>query len=352
MTRTGKRLPFCAAVVAMLLPATGCRSRDPSPQGVGTSSTRDAGALQAEGSSSLAPIDGLGTIYPQGAPPHPLAIRLCEALHALPLRRKAECCGGGAAPFLATECARVLGATLHAKTVELEEASVDRCASAMADALAGCDWVTPSAPPVPESCQQLLRGKLQRGSVCRSSLECAGDMHCEGVSPTKTGMCAPPGGEGAGCGTHVDVLATYVADRHLATSHPFCADHCSLAAHRCGPSPEAGAACRAHVNCARSQLCLEGRCSAAAPGGRGAPCGAVPCSDGLRCLEGKCAPGASSGESCTSDADCTTGGCVRGSDGRARCGPQCSASLDALRGGDGGITLRLPVAPRYDSGQR
>jgi hypothetical protein len=317
-----------------------------------TSHHRDAGAAAEAAGGGPSPIDGLGTTYPAGAPAHPLAIRLCEALHGLPARRKAECCGGDPAHFLATECARVLGATLHAGTVELEEATIERCASAMGDALAGCDWVTPGPPPAPEACQQLLRGKLERGGVCRSSLECADAQHCVGLSPTKTGVCAPPAGDGAGCGAHVDVLATYLADRHLATTHPFCADHCSLVAHQCGPLPQVGSACLAHVSCAPSQRCLAGRCSDAPRAGRGEPCGAAPCADGLRCIGAVCAPLARRGEACTTDLDCAVGACARGDDGRGRCGPQCSASLDALRVRDGGLTLGLPTKPRAGAERR
>jgi hypothetical protein len=50
--------------------------------------------------------------------------------------------------------------------------------------------------------------------------------------------------------------------------------------------------------------------------------------------------------------DCATGGCVSGGDGRTACGAQCRASLDALRGGDGGLTMRLPTMPRGDSSKR
>ncbi|HMI87700.1 MAG TPA: hypothetical protein VK550_26620 [Polyangiaceae bacterium] len=336
--------PFVRGVtmIALLVTAASCRSSADAP-----SSFPDGGSAQPAASASSSPVDALGTIYPRGAPPHPRATRLCDTLHAVPARRKAECCGGvapdaGAAPFLATECARVLGATLDAGTVELDEAVVDRCAAAMSAAFTGCDWVTPSPPALPEVCQQLLRGKLARGGVCRSSLECAGDMHCEGVGPTKTGICAPPAGEGAGCGAHVDVLATYLSDRHLPTAHPFCAEHCSLVAHRCGPQPEVGSACVANVNCAASQLCVKNRCSAAPAGRAGEVCGDVPCAEGLRCVEGACAARASTGEGCSSDSDCALGACVRGGDGVTRCGPQCSASLDALGSRDGGLTMGLP----------
>ncbi|HMJ55655.1 MAG TPA: hypothetical protein VK540_26450 [Polyangiaceae bacterium] len=336
-----------ATIVLILLAAASCRERP-----VAKASAFDGGPPTGAGAAGLAPIDALGTIYPRDVPPHPIASRLCEVLHTVVGRRKAECCGGDPTPLLATECARVLGATLHAKAVEVDEAAVERCASAMGDSLAGCNWVTPSPPPTPEACQALVHGKLERGSVCRSSLECQGDMHCEGVSPTKTGLCTPPGGEGAGCGSHVDVLAAYLFDRHLATSHPFCAEHCSLASHKCGPQPKLGSACVANVNCGPSQICVTGQCSAAAPGRRGETCSALPCAEGLRCIDQRCAPLASSAEACSSDMDCAAGGCVQGGEGRTTCGAKCIASLDALRGRDGGPTMRLPSTPRADRGER
>lgn len=370
-----RRAPRCAAVVLLLLCAVSCRARDnadaqrdrapdggivtgavsPNDAAAGAaalSSIRDGGTAQSARVASSATIDALGTIYPRDVPPHALATRLCDALHAVPARRKAECCGGEPAPFLATECARVLGATLHAGTAVLDESAVERCAAAVSEAVTGCDWVTPGLPPAPDACQQLLRGTLERGAVCRSSLECSGNMHCEGVSPTKTGVCSPPGGEGAGCGSHVDVLATYLSDRRLALSHPLCAEHCSLVLHKCTSPPEEGSACVAAVNCASSQQCVGGRCSAAARRGRGDACGAVSCAEGSRCVDAVCAPLASSGETCRSDVDCEKGACVRGQDGSTRCGKQCSAPLDALRSGDAGIAMRLPVKARADSGPR
>jgi hypothetical protein len=336
------------------LAALGCQTR-------GVTTTVDAGTTTREApavsqriapAASSAPVDGLGTVYPRDLPPHPLATRLCETLHAVPARRKAECCGGEPAPYLAKECARVLGATLHMKTADLDEAAVERCTAAVVPSLEGCDWVVPSPPSAPGACQGLLKGKLASGTVCRSSLECEGQLHCEGVSPTKTGVCTPPGGTGAGCGAHVDVLATYLLDRELDTSHPFCADFCSLVTHKCGPQPTAGSACAASVNCAPSQTCVNGRCSAAPMPGEGDPCGAVPCATGLRCTAKVCTPLARAGSACASDADCAMGGCVRAADGGFICGAKCTPSLDALRGRDGGTTMRLPARPRADGNKR
>jgi hypothetical protein len=296
-----------------------------------------------EAAEGAAPRDATGTIYPRDTPPHPRATRLCQVLHGVPARRKAECCGGEPSTFFESTCARVVAASLHAKTVEFDDADVDACASAMNDAVSGCGWVTPSAAPAPDICQRLLHGTLEQGSVCRSSLECRGNLHCEGVSATKTGTCTAPGAEGAGCGTHVDVLATYALDRALATTHPFCAEFCSLTGHRCERAPKVGAPCVASVNCAPSQSCVAGHCSAAPRARRGESCAAAPCAGDLRCVDKVCAPRASAGDACSSDWDCSVGGCVRGAGGNGVCGAKCSANLDALHTSASGTSMRLPL---------
>jgi hypothetical protein len=61
---------------------------------------------------------------------------------------------------------------------------------------------------------------------------------------------------------------------------------------------------------------------------------------------------AGSAEACNSDADCAAGACVHAADGRTQCGPQCSASLDALRGRDAGLTMGLSGKPRGDGNHR
>jgi hypothetical protein len=344
-----------ARVALMVLPLVGCQTRGAKQTlDAGATAHSDAGSTSVHHSlaASSTPVDTLGTIYPRDLPPHPLATRLCETLHGVPGRRKAECCGGEPASSLTTECARVLGATLHAAAAELDETAALRCAAAMTDSLRGCDWVTPTPPGTPESCQGLLKGKLAAGSVCRSSLECEGQLHCAGVSPTKTGVCTPPGAEGSGCGTHVDVLATYLLDRRLGTSHPFCADFCSLVTHKCQKGPPLGSPCVASVNCGPSQTCVNGRCSATLLGGPGDPCGAIACASGLRCVAKVCTPLGGPGETCASDADCAVGGCVRDAQGRSTCGAKCTASLEVLRGVDAGVTMRLPAAPRVEGGKR
>jgi hypothetical protein len=257
----------------------------------------------------------------------PLARKLCQALHALPAERKASCCGTPPQRPLLTECERVVTRSLASRSVALDASAVDACALGMQRALLGCDWVTPSQPLAPPACRNLFRGKLLTGSACQSSLECAGNLHCEGSTPTKAGVCTPPAAVGAACGSHVDALAAYTLTRDLEHSHPFCADFCSLLSHKCQPSPAAGAHCQATVNCGEGQSCIEGVCST---------------------MERRARELARPGEICSTDFDCAAGGCVAGSDGSKTCGAKCSVSLAMLKT-SGGPGMRLPLRPRTEA---
>jgi hypothetical protein len=311
----------------------------------GDAPSGSAATVASRTAASAMPSDRAGSIYPRDLEVDPSAARVCDAVHGVAARRKAQCCGGEASNFYAAECARTLGATLHAGTVDIDEPALARCSAAMQARYRTCDAVTPAPLPLAE-CQRLVRGKLASGAVCRSSLECEGNLHCEGSSATRTGVCVPPAGPGAGCGVHVDVLATYLGERDLETSHPFCTDFCSVAAHKCGPVPAAGAPCAASVNCAPGHHCLAGKCSAVALAEKGEKCGALPCGAGLTCVFGLCRPLAQPGESCASDDDCERGGCVVEGEGRSICGAKCSALPGALRRPDAAPAMRLPSARR------
>src|SRR5262249_54705581 len=139
------------------------------------------------------------------------------------------------------ECVRTLSAALRAKAVTLEVEGVDACARAMAQAHEGCGWVGPFPPELPVACRGLVRGALEKGARCRSSLECRDGMRCSGAGPTAAGRCAPPRADGESCGTAVDTLATYTRDADLDARHPECQGHC--ARFRCAPRVTAGSAC-------------------------------------------------------------------------------------------------------------
>jgi hypothetical protein len=97
---------------------------------------------------------------------------------------------------------------------------------------ASCDFVGEPALPPLASCSGLLIGQRDAGATCRSSLECATGLRCNGASPTEAGVCATPGREGARCGLAADALSAYLPSR--AEDHPECEGQCLR--NRCAPA--------------------------------------------------------------------------------------------------------------------
>ncbi|WP_437951654.1 hypothetical protein WME98_13250 [Sorangium sp. So ce296] len=233
---------LCAAALILQLGAACARAQRSSPDdGASAAPSPDAGATAApppdagsspSGSSPTPPADTpvgdeISPVYPkaEGAP-DPLAARLCEALHALPARRKAACSGGSPGFHAGAECARALSFALRAKAVTVSTDAVDRCVEAMARSLEGCDWGAPLTAPVPSACEGLVRGALGEGARCRSSLECVDGLRCDGVGPTDAGICRAPRAAGP-CGLSVDALAAVTRQTRYAEAHPECRGRCA-----------------------------------------------------------------------------------------------------------------------------
>ncbi len=283
----------------------------------------DAGAPAA--AQEARAEDEVRSVYSTRAvEPAPLAQRLCAALHEVPARRRAECCGGGAPLLLvAGECVRTLSVALASGAVKLEPAAVEACAHAMEKSHAGCEWVGPEAPPVPGACLGILGGTLAAGARCRSSLECASGLRCLGVGPTDTGVCGAPLQAGQPCAYSVDTLSTYTRQVTLEAAHPECQGHCF--GRRCVDNVAPGGACLLSEQCGPGQHCAGGQCAPGAVAGLGQPCVSGGCEEGARCIQGTCATPKPSGAACERDAECL-GGCVRpDGGGQGTCGPRCEA---------------------------
>jgi hypothetical protein len=255
------------------------------------------------------------------------ALALCSALHELPSRRRAECCAEPAVSVFLEQCVRILSAAVRAGTVSIESSGAARCAARVDESTRGCGWVAPTAAAAPAECVAAVRGLVDEGGRCTSSLECRDALHCAGQGATSPGVCRAAQAVGSGCGASVDSLATYLGARALDATKPHCSDFCDLVTHRCAPKPALGTPCRASVNCANDQSCKSGRCEA---------------SDATPRLA-RSRPG----ESCSTDLDCAAGGCVT-DDGERRCAKKCamdSSSL-AVRPSVGPLVLgRTNVAP-------
>jgi hypothetical protein len=283
---------------------------------------REHGEAAARGGERPRTDETVKPAYPAltGAP-DPLVAALCRALHQRSEERRAECCGGRVGIVLTAECERALGGAVQAGALRLEPGEVARCAAAVDGALAGCDWVGAFPPPVPPECRGLTHGAVAEGGRCRSSLECRGDLHCDGSGPTSPGACRAPRPDGAACSLAVDPLAGFLKQDDLDRAQPECRGACEH--HRCTAFHALGASCGASLQCGAGRRCAAGACVEGERAAAGDPCSGEDCAAGLRCLRGRCiAPGAT-GAACASDFDCR-GGCLRDGSGPPRCGPRCT----------------------------
>jgi hypothetical protein len=191
---------------------------------------------------------------------------------------------------------------------------VEACGKAMRAKLEGCDWVTVSEPLAADECQGAFRGVVKKGERCFSSLECAGNLHCEGNT------CRDPAPNGTACGGDVDRLAAVTGQRDTEKAHLQCAEFCNRINHQCEPLPEPGARCVTDGNCAPGQICSDNKCTVGKPPEKGASCKSGGCAAGLVCKKGECRERAKAGEPCDTDFDCSVGACTE----NHVCGMTCS----------------------------
>ena len=134
------------------------------------------------------------SIYDEPVPELAETRLLCDALHLLPARRRAECCPGppadSHAQAAADTCAADLSAAVAGGGVVLDDERLTSCIAAREQQLAGCAWVGPSPPPRPVACAAAVHGTLTAQSRCRSHHECAPGLRCAGLGPLRPGLCA------------------------------------------------------------------------------------------------------------------------------------------------------------------
>jgi hypothetical protein len=253
----------------------------------------------------------------------PAARRLCDVLHTRPAQRRNECCGGGAGS-LAGVCIQELSQALSAKAVNVEGAALEACAAQTEAALQGCDWL---ARPVPAlaACQGVIRGRLEAGAPCLSSLACPVGLFCRGAAPGTPGVCSPPAKAGGLCPAPVDNLATFTRLRED-PRHPICDGVCIKG--RCLAAIPQGGTCSLSAQCAAGLACLDRHCaSAPAPRQIGEACSAqLRCVDGGHCAGDVCVPQKGGGESCKAGVECLTLDCRKepGAD-EGRCSSPCAS---------------------------
>jgi hypothetical protein len=278
-----------------------------------------AAAPPREGGKAVPPVGDVPSPGGGDAPVSPVypgesalqdgASELCSVLFDLPTTRRAACCNTTPGAGMRAECLRNVSGALADGAITVDEAAVGRCKDAMTAATAGCDWVSafPLLPPAPAECSRLTIGHRTVGQSCRSSYECAGDAHCDGVGPITPGICKPPSSSGA-CGHVVDVLATYLRISSSNEAHPECAGYCDF--RQCADRVPVGGACKRDEACPSGSACVGGLCAMGTPGEVGQPCFGGRCAKGLLCRLSGCVAPLAEGAACSRSDECR-GECVR-----------------------------------------
>jgi hypothetical protein len=320
--------------VPLLLVATGCpKSNGTAPEAGASDATTATDAATASGDGGGEEVE---PVYPveANAKPLPLAEKLCDALTAMPEKKRSECCKSSPGVVITAECTRMLSSAMRHGAVELAEADANKCIDAFTKTLEGCDWVGPFPPSPPAACQGILKGKIAQSQRCRSSLECAGDLRCAGVGPTATGRCVEGKPDGETCGGIVDTLAGYTRQIDLEKQHSECKNKCIK--RRCAPPATDGKPCQTTADCVAGLQCVAApgpapkigmptkTCTAGKVGTKaGDACPGGECEGDLQCIKGKCAARKAGGEDCTVDFECR-GGCLKPDGGdKGKCGPRC-----------------------------
>jgi hypothetical protein len=318
-------LPFLALSFG-IVPACKCSQDSP----VGASATGSASASASVSSapsasaSAGAEEDEVRPVYPVlTGPPDPLAVKVCGVVQSNLEARTHACCGRPASKSgLEKECERVVSGALADKSVTVSEEQLAACTKAIDETFVGCDWVRPfSTPSLPPACTELFTGQRPARARCRSHLECATGLFCDGLSPTRVGTCASPRKAG-GCFGGTDALATLA---HQRTEGPHAACEGVCVGRQCRPATAVGAACKQSVECGPDNHCEGGKCQA------GKPTDCSACAYGTACLDGACKPPKKDGEACTKSEECR-GSCVKPKGAKAgTCTMQCALTLPGLK---------------------
>ena len=237
-----------------------------------------------------------------------VAKSVCDTLQALPEQRREACCHRSAGGSdLSTVCVRELQGALARGAVKLETGRAQACATATNTALDGCGWVGPLLPQPPAECGQLIDGTLAAGATCRSSLECGNGLHCKGVTPGGTGVCAEPTPVGKSCENPADNLVSLTRAKDD-PRHPICAGACVKGL--CLALIDEGASCPSTAACKAGLHCISGTCTKQALPKLGETCSAkAECGDGSVCSDGKCIKPKDGGESCKLPFECRSMAC-------------------------------------------
>lgn len=253
--------------------------------------------------------DELQPVYPRdNKPAEPSAERYCRAVHMIWADRHAECCKKKSQSLLFTECVRTLSYAVRSGAIKLEDAAVAGCEAKMKTLHEGCGWVGLRQPRLPAECLDVLQGTLEEKTLCRSSLECKGELSCAALGAIDPGVCVKPRPKGASCGVGTEVLATTTNQGNIELKKRECEGWCNRL--RCDDPVALGGACSGSAQCGAGHTCVGGTCTDKPLPAEGEACG-PECQPGLVCRDSKCVTKGLEGADCTSDAHCY-GACESG----------------------------------------
>lgn len=328
---------FVAIAAALVALGACARDSEVKPGADAAASAPSEGAGEKGKPDASSDDDEVRPVYPAlgDAGTSAVAVALCQAVSERVEQRRAECCGGPAPVVLTSECVRMTSAAIASGATKVDPGAVAACRAAVDTAYAGCDWVGPFSPGLPDACKGLFAGTLEKGARCRSSLECKAGLRCQGAGPTTAGKCEGGKADGEPCGSAVDALAT-VARQAVDEAHPECQKAC--VARKCGDLVADEAPCTTTAECRSGSVCLGrskesgalghgtlGRtCQKRGVGKIGEACTyGAPCERGGECISGTCAVKKGNGEACASDFECRAG-CVKGAgESKGKCGMRC-----------------------------
>lgn len=314
------KLTYARSLVAVAsILGAGCKGPPSAAQG---SASASAPNPIPTASSVDAADDEVRPVYPQSNdPPHPTAARYCELVYEVAESKRKECCPsvafGNFRPT--TECVRTLSFALHSASVGLDPAALDACEAAIRSEAKQCDW----GGNMPSVCKGIIRGTLDDGKSCKSTLECKEGTFCKELGVSTPGTCTKPQKEGERCSVAPDSLASFVA-QDAEDKHPVCEGVCDR--RKCIAPLALGAECRSAIPCGPGKRCQDMRCVNDTPPKLGEAC-SQSCEPGARCVAGKCAPEKRIGDGCEADAECRSAFCDKGSGGK------CAMNCQVIRAG-------------------
>lgn len=229
-------------------------------------------------------------------------------------------------------CKSAVGRSLERDRVTYSEDGAATCREAFAPYFAADVCTNGGAPgSLTVACKGAFAGKQADGDPCVADFECQDGLYCQGAKVDAEGHCGAPTKVGDACastGTALSFAGMVYGE------HPHCASgaYCASDTKRCATLLTNGASCTEDAAC-RTGNCLRGKCSATATAALDEPCLAkADCAAPNTCLASgtgsarTCQPRLEPGATCEKDDDCH-GLCEHGDGGATgKCVAYCTGA--------------------------